>query len=70
MVDMNYEMFNNSGDKIYYVGTSRARFRLSMIAELDEDECNLLLEKKGIRKRRNAFKALATSFNAKYIKVE
>lgn len=70
MVDMNYELFNDLGDKIYYVGTSRARFRLSMIAELDEEECNLLIEKKGIRKRRNVFKALATAFNAKYIKTE
>ena len=70
MVDMNYDMFNQSKDKIYYVGTSRARFRLSMIAGLDEKECNQLLEKKGIRKSRNPFKSLATLFNAKYIKID
>ena len=50
-----------------YVGTSRARFKLSCIVNMSEVECLKLMEDRKIKYNRNAFKSFATAFNTKLI---
>lgn len=53
---------------IYYVGTSRARFGLSIIADMKADDCIEILESYGKSVSKRPEKALATFLNAKYEK--
>ena len=50
-----------------YVGTSRARFKLSCIVNLSEEECIELLDNKGLKRNRNTLKSFATAFNSKVL---
>ena len=70
LVDMNRELFRSGGEQIYYVGSSRARFKLVMIANLSETECDDVIKSMGIRKTKKQGKALAAAFNAKYKEIE
>ncbi len=61
---------NQEGDRALYVGSSRARFELSLVVDITSDESAALLEKMGInnpRSNRRPYKALATALNAKYV---
>jgi len=50
-----------------YVGASRARFKLSYIANMSEDECLKLMEERRIKHNRKTLKSFATAFNAKVL---
>ena len=66
MVDMDYDMFTEQHEQIMYVGSSRARFKLSMIAHLNKIECESVLNGMNMKKSKNPGKVLATAYNAKY----
>ena len=69
LVDMNKELFDESGKQLYYVGASRARYKLALVANLSEDDSNDLIKQMDIRKTKKMGKAIAAAFNAKYREV-
>ena len=50
-----------------YVGTSRARYKLSCIVNMNEDDCLQLMEERDVKYNRNILKSFATAFNAKVL---
>lgn len=70
LIDINMNVFNNNDEKIMYVGSSRARYKLSLIANLDESDCVDVLEKLNENPSKNPMKKLATVFNTKYKKLD
>jgi len=70
VVDIDKTTFEDSqGEQLMYVGTSRARHKLSCIVNMDKEECiELMNERKIKHNKRNAFKSFATAFNAKAIR--
>ena len=68
VVDINKTTFDGSrGEQLMYVGTSRAKYKLSCIVNMSEDDCLALMEKKGIKYNRNILKSFVTAFNAKVL---
>lgn len=67
VVDIDKDTFEDEGEQLMYVGTSRARFKLSCIVNLTEDECLSLMEDREIKHNRNILKSFATAFNAKVL---
>lgn len=49
-----------------YVGSSRARYKLVLIAGLSDADCEKMLADLNLRKSRKPQKAIATAYNAKY----
>jgi DNA helicase IV len=68
VVDIDKDTFVDKGEQLMYVGTSRARFKLSCIINMSEGQCLELMEERGIKHNRNIFKSFATAFNAKVIR--
>jgi len=52
---------------LQYVGTSRARYKLSCIVNMTEDDCIALMNERKIKYNRNILKSFATAFNAKVL---
>ena len=69
MVDLDYDIFQQNIEKIMYVGSSRARYKLFLVANIDNDECETILENKNVKKSKKPEKAFAASYNAKYKEV-
>ena len=69
LVDIDNEALN-SGEQILYVGSSRARFKLAMIANISSEDFGVLLAGKDMKKVKKPEKLLATSLNAKYREVK
>ncbi len=66
VVDIDKKMFESEqGEQLMYVGTSRARYKLSCVVNMNEDDCKELMEERGIKYNRNIYKSFATNFNAK-----
>jgi superfamily I DNA/RNA helicase len=66
MVDIDKKMFDNEqGPQLMYVGSSRARFKLTCIVNMSEEECRELMEQRDVKFNRNILKSFATAFNAK-----
>ena len=70
VVDIDKDTFEDEGEQLMYVGTSRARFKLSCIVNMTEDECLSLMEDREIKHNRNIFKSFATAFNAKVLRIK
>lgn len=70
VVDINKDTFSAEGEQLMYVGTSRARFKLSCIVNMTEDECLQFMEKREIKHNRNILKSFATAFNAKVLQIK
>lgn len=66
VVDANKEFLEGGGEKILYVGTSRARHKLYIICDISKEDSIDYLQSAGIKPSSNPYKKLATSFNAKY----
>ena len=71
LVDVGKEAFltgmdsdEESIDYIYYVGASRARYKLFIIASMTEDECRKVLEAKGLLRKKSGYKQFANTYNA------
>ena len=69
LVDIDKDLIREELEQLLYVGASRAKYKLNIISNLSEEECNELLEKVGYRKSNNPYKSLATLFNSRYKKI-
>lgn len=69
VVDIDKDTFADEGEQLMYVGTSRARFKLSCVVNMSEDECLNLMEDREIKHNRNILKSFATAFNAKVLQI-
>ncbi|AMC93721.1 hypothetical protein AOC36_06910 [Erysipelothrix larvae] len=65
LVDLDDSMFSNNKEQIMYVGASRARFKLTCIANMTEESCKALLERSNVNISKNIMKSFATAYNAK-----
>ena len=65
LIDIEKHNLINYEDKNMYVGASRAKYELGMIAILDEVECKEIVEEKGLMAKKNMGKAIATSLNSR-----
>lgn len=65
LVDVNKKVFLSDAINLYYVGTSRARFGLNIMAEMSSAECREVLEYHGKTATKRPEKALAAFLNAK-----
>lgn len=70
VLDIDKDTFEDEGEQLMYVGTSRARFKLSCIVNMTEDECLSLMEDREIKHNRNILKSFATAFNAKVLRTK
>ena len=66
MVDLDNDTFENNAEQVMYVGSSRARYKLSFICNLSEKECEYLIKKNNAKKGKKVEKSFATLFNSKY----
>lgn len=66
LVDVDKEMLKEEMSQLLYVGASRAKFKLNIISNLSEDDCEEVLNELDLRKSKNIYKSLATAFNTKY----
>lgn len=65
LIDVDGDNLRNQDDKNLYVGASRAKYDLSIVATITEDECKIIAEEKGLMAKRNYGKAIATSLNSR-----
>lgn len=70
VVDIDKDTFADEGEQLMYVGTSRARFKLSCVVNMSEAECLKLMEDREIKHNRNTLKSFATAFNAKVLQIK
>lgn len=68
LIDVDKDVLLSDAINVFYVGASRARFRLNLVAGLTTDECFDVLNFYGKSVSKKPEKALATFLNAKYIK--
>lgn len=66
VVDVDFDTIKNGGEQLLYVGSSRARYQLALLAGLSDDECISLLDIMNAKKAKRPGKAVAALFNAKY----
>lgn len=66
MVDLDNDKFENDAEQVMYVGSSRARYKLSLICNLSEKDCEYFIEKQNAKKGKIVEKSFATLFNSKY----
>ena len=57
-------------NKLGYVGASRARHELAILASLNEQECRFLLEQIDRKPGKNPMKTLAAQYNSKLFRIE
>jgi len=68
ITDIDYDILTSNAAKVFYVGASRARLYLSLVCQLNDDECSRVLQEYGIApKPKRLKKQLATSLNAALI---
>lgn len=67
IVDIDKQSFSERGEKIMYVGSSRAKFELSCLVNMNDNDCIEIMEEMNVHYNRNIKKSFATAFNAKYI---
>lgn len=70
VVDIDKDTFADEGEQLMYVGTSRARFKLSCVVNMSEAECLKIMEEREIKHNRNIIKSFATAFNAKVLQTK
>lgn len=66
MVDLDKDVFTTNAEQVMYVGASRARYKLFLVANIENAECNTILEDKNIKKTKKPEKAFAAIYNAKF----
>lgn len=67
IIDIDKKSFDDEGRMLMYVGTSRAKFKLSCIINMSEDECIEIMQERKVKPNRNIKKSFATFFNSKII---
>lgn len=68
LVDVDEEVFEDKSINLFYVGASRARFKLEIVGMFDDDSCNKILTKYEKKESRRPKKTLAAFLNAKLVK--
>ena len=69
LTDVDKSCFEEKGEKIAYVGSSRARFKLAVIAKLSDEDCTEIISDMDVQTSgRNPKKDLATILDSKYCK--
>lgn len=66
MVDLDNDVFDKNAEQVMYVGSSRARYKLSLICNLSNEECEHFIEKNNAKKGKKVEKSFATLFNSKH----
>ncbi len=69
LVDIDKSLLKEELEQLLYVGASRAKYKLNIIANLTKEECCILEERLGVRKGKNPYKSFTTLFNARYINI-
>ncbi|WP_440299913.1 NERD domain-containing protein [Huintestinicola butyrica] len=69
LIDIGKEELMHHSEELMYVGSSRAKYKLILIATLEESEYTDVLTTLSVKKTRNPEKAIATSLNAKHKEV-
>lgn len=64
LIDVDADNFAEMDNPLLYVGASRARLKLEIVARMSEDECLNASERLGRHSRRRPKKTLATAINA------
>lgn len=64
MLDVNKKTLTKPGNQNFYVGASRARFFLTILCQMNSDECVETLMEFGIKAAKRPQKALAAALNA------
>ena len=67
LIDLDAGSLMKDENKLGYVGASRARHELFMIASMNEEDCKSLLELKDKKPGKNPGKTLAAQYNSKLI---
>ncbi|MFI3172019.1 MAG: hypothetical protein R3Y58_06610 [Eubacteriales bacterium] len=70
LVDIDKSILLSSAINVFYVGTSRARLSLAMLAELTLDDCREILEYYGKVTLKKPKKMLSAFLNSKYCILE
>ena len=71
VVDIDKNSFNDiQEEQLMYVGTSRARYKLNCIFNMNESDCVELMNERNIKYNRNILKSFATAFNAKVVQIK
>lgn len=68
LIDIEEETLKKNDAKLFYVGASRARLQLMMVANLSEQDCTNILQTYNTKSGKRARKSLATFLGAMYIK--
>ena len=68
-IDKKY-LVDDLGKKLTYVGSSRARYDLALVTDLNEEEICTILDENKKRHTKKPAKELANMFNAKYLQIE
>lgn len=64
LVDVEKKEILEDQNFLFYVGASRAKFYLSIICDMTDEDCEECLEKMGVENRKNPRKAFASALNA------
>lgn len=70
VIDIDKDTFNTVGEQLMYVGTSRARYMLTSIISLNEDECKQILLDREVKPSKIILKNFATAFNSKLLNIK
>jgi DNA helicase IV len=65
LLDITRDELTVEGDSVLYVGSSRAKYRLMLICDVDERDCDDILSEHGMKKAKKPVKAMAAMYNAK-----
>lgn len=63
LIDVNKESILGTGEMLFYVGASRARYKLNIVAFMNDEDCLEVLRSFGRTSRRRPRKMLATCLN-------
>lgn len=70
LIDVDMDSLKKDENKLGYVGASRARHELAILASLNEQECRFLLEQIDRKPGKNPMKTLAAQYNSKLFRIE
>ena len=70
LIDVDLESLRKDENKLGYVGASRARHELCIIASLNDQECRYLIEQQDRKAGKNPYKTLAAMYNAKLMRID
>lgn len=70
LIDVDMNSLKRDENKLGYVGASRARHELCIVASLSDQECRFLLEQQGKKPGKNPMKTIAAQYNSKLFRLE